>query len=87
MPADPAALAAAGLTLESPANSVVVAEPALRALTDVYALPAAIPLANVFSVGDVLIGIGLAVAVAAGMRRSPNVPPDPGPRTHSTRPH
>jgi hypothetical protein len=29
------------------------------------------PLANVFSVGDVLIGLGIAIAIAAGMRRTP----------------
>ena len=46
-----------------------MSDPALRPLTDVYALPAGFPLANVFSVGDVLIGVGIAVTIAAAMRR------------------
>jgi uncharacterized protein DUF5317 len=69
MPADPAALASLGIEhLDGPTNSVLTAEPVLRPLTDVFALPVWLPLANVFSVGDVLIGIGLVVAVAAAMR-------------------
>ena len=69
MPADPAALASLGLTPGGATNSVVLADPALRPLTDIFALPAWLPLANVFSVGDVLIGIGVAVAIALSMRR------------------
>ena len=68
MPADPGALAAAGISLEGPSNSIRTAEPALRPLTDVFAIPSGVPLANVFSVGDVLIGLGLAIAIAAAMR-------------------
>jgi multisubunit Na+/H+ antiporter MnhE subunit len=52
-------------------NSVVVDRPALEPLTDVFALPAWLPLANVFSVGDVLIGLGIAIAIAAAMRHEP----------------
>ncbi len=52
-------------------NSVVVADPALRPLTDLFALPAWLPFANVFSIGDVLIGLGVVVVLAAGMRRQP----------------
>jgi hypothetical protein len=75
MPADPGALALAGLEpTEGPSNSIVLAEPALRPLTDVLALPAWVPLANVFSIGDVLIGLGVAVAIAAAMRAAPTVP-------------
>jgi hypothetical protein len=70
MPADPGALALAGFTGPGEhTNSVVLAEPAFRPLTDLYAVPAWLPLANVFSVGDVLIGIGVAVAIVAAMRR------------------
>lgn len=69
MPASPAALSAAGLGIGAHTNSVVVDRPALEPLTDVFGLPAWMPLANVFSVGDVLIAVGVAVAVAAGMRR------------------
>src|SRR5262245_13544521 len=35
MPADPGAVAAAGIRLDDPANSVVLADPALRPLTDI----------------------------------------------------
>ena len=69
MPASSSALATLGLGVGGNTNSVVVADPALAPLTDVFALPAWLPLANVFSVGDVLIGIGLAVAVATAMRK------------------
>jgi hypothetical protein len=75
MPADAAAMALAGLEpTEGPSNSIVLSEPALRPLTDVLALPAWVPLANVFSIGDVLIGVGVAVAIAAAMRAEPKVP-------------
>jgi len=70
MPASPAALEALGRSAEAGfSNSVVLAEPALGPLTDVFALPAGLPLANVFSVGDVLIGLGVAVALVSAMRR------------------
>jgi hypothetical protein len=36
-------------------------------LTDLFAMPAWLPAANIFSVGDLLIGIGAAVAVGAAM--------------------
>jgi hypothetical protein len=72
MPADPAALALAGLDgAGSHTNSVVLAEPALRPLTDIFAIPAAWPLANVFSVGDVLIGVGIVAVIALAMRARP----------------
>ena len=68
MPADPGALALAGLDPTSGySNSVVTNRPALAPLTDIFALPAGVPFANVFSVGDVLIGLGIVVAIAAGM--------------------
>ena len=35
------------------------------------ALPSWLPFANVFSVGDVLIGIGVAVTIALAMRADP----------------
>jgi len=70
MPASPEALAATGQTIgDGPTNSVVLARPALEPLTDVYAMPAWLPLANIFSIGDVLIAIGIGWAVAAAMRR------------------
>jgi len=86
MPSDPGALAIAGLTPhDGPSNGIVVADPALRPLTDVFALPAGLPLANVFSIGDVLIGLGVAVAITAAMRSALQVPVPQG-KTRSARP-
>jgi len=70
MPTTEAALAAAGLgPADGFSNSAVLADPTLAPLTDIFALPPWVPLANVFSVGDVLLGLGVAVVVAMGMRR------------------
>jgi Family of unknown function (DUF5317) len=62
MPASPAALARAGLAEPDPGfqNSAALANPRLAFLGDVFSIPASWPLSNVFSVGDVLIGVGLA---------------------------
>jgi hypothetical protein len=62
MPASEAAREAAGLPADDPGfeNSTVVDDPRLEFLGDVFAIPASWPLSNVFSVGDVLIGLGLA---------------------------
>ena len=80
MPADPGALAAAGFSGPGVhTNSVVIAEPLLRPLTDIFAVPAGVPFANVFSVGDVLIAIGVAFAIAAAMRT-----PAAGPRADAS---
>jgi Family of unknown function (DUF5317) len=69
MPADPGALLAAGLDPQGGfSNSAVLDDPALRPLTDIFAIPAAVPFANVFSVGDVLIAAGVAIAIAWAMR-------------------
>jgi hypothetical protein len=82
MPADPAALDSVGGLPPGASNSIVVAEPVLRPLTDLFALPAWLPLANVFSVGDILIGVGVAATIALGMRRGASVPvPVAGPAT------
>jgi hypothetical protein len=65
MPASPSALAGAGLDLD-PAefqNSTALADPRLAFLGDVFHIPASWPLSNVFSVGDVLIALGVAWAV------------------------
>jgi hypothetical protein len=79
MPASPAALATAGLDGPgSHTNSVVLADPALEPLTDIFAIPAGLPFANVFSVGDVLLGFGIIVVIVAAMRRP--VAAEPGVR-------
>ena len=70
MPADRGALATAGLDAGGHTNSVVLANPVLQPLTDIFAVPAWVPFANVFSVGDVLIAIGIAWAIIATMRGS-----------------
>ena len=49
-------------------NSAVVDDPALAPLTDVFALPSWLPFANVFSIGDVLIGAGVVLVIALAMR-------------------
>jgi hypothetical protein len=70
MPTTVAALEAAGLSpRDGFSNSAVLVNPSLAPLTDVYAVPAGIPLANVFSVGDVLVGVGIVAIIAFGMRR------------------
>ena len=70
MPADAGALTAAGFVdAGSHTNSVVLEHPALQPLTDIFAIPAGIPFANVYSVGDVLIGVGIVILIATLMRR------------------
>jgi hypothetical protein len=66
MPASPRALAIAGLPPEKPgefANSAVVDGPALGWLGDIFAVPASWPASNVFSIGDVLIALGLTIGL------------------------
>jgi len=71
MPADPATMAALGKGDPTTySNSAIVADPALRPLTDIFVLPEWLPFANVFSVGDILIGLGVAVVIVVAMRRS-----------------
>jgi hypothetical protein len=85
MPASPAALALVGHGINAGySNSTVGTDPALWLLTDIFAIPAPLPYANVFSIGDVVIGLGIAVAVvtamqAAGARGNlPTTYPHPG---------
>lgn len=71
LPASPSAQRLAGIT-EVPGdftNSGVVARPHLSVLGDVFAWPQPLPLANVFSVGDLLIVLGVGIA-AHGICRS-----------------
>jgi cytochrome bd-type quinol oxidase subunit 2 len=71
MPASPEALAAAGRAIPTVySNSATSSSPTLWPLTDVLALPSPLPLANVFSVGDVLIGLGIAAVIVLAMRPS-----------------
>lgn len=64
MPLSPSAASAAGI---SPSDYANVSERAshLHWLGDVFALPSVLPLANVFSLGDLLIGLGAIWLIAA----------------------
>jgi hypothetical protein len=77
MPVSPAALSAMGwLPRHGYSNSRLVETVVLAPLTDVFAMPAWMPVANVFSIGDLLIGIGACIAVVAAMHgRGPRVGP------------
>lgn len=68
MPADPAAVAAVGLGGPGYTNSIILTDPVLPFLTDIFAMPAWMPGANIFSVGDVLLGAGVALTIALAMR-------------------
>ena len=68
MPVSPEAVVAMGrVPKEGYSNSRLVDGVVLGPLTDIFAMPTWIPLANVFSVGDALIGVGAAIAVVAAM--------------------
>ncbi len=86
LPARPEAVAAAGNDQEMAfANAGVVENPVLPWLGDAFAWPEPMPLANTFSIGDVLIVAGVAIAAWTGARRlgqgpvkSASVGADPG---------
>ncbi len=68
MPASADALATLGKDIGSGySNSIVLPDPALAPLTDLFAMPGWLPFANVFSVGDVLIAMGVALALAGAL--------------------
>ena len=78
MPASRSALEASGKAAPVIySNSSVVPDPALWPLTDIFALPSWLPLANVFSIGDVLIGVGIAMAIVVAMHRPAVARPSP----------
>ena len=69
MPASPSAMAALGKSIPTVySNSSLVQSPALPWLTDIWALPRGLPFANIFSVGDVLIGVGVGIVIVTAMR-------------------
>jgi hypothetical protein len=75
MPSDPAAwqalTGAAAVPTDDFSNSALMGPgTALPWLGDVFVLPRPIPLANVFSLGDVLIAVGIAWCVARSMRQA-----------------
>ena len=68
MPVSPEALIAIGrASRDGYSNNRVVDDVVLGPLTDLFAMPSWIPMANIFSIGDVLIGVGAAMAVLAAM--------------------
>jgi hypothetical protein len=68
MPAAPEALASLGKSAPTIySNSAVVAQPALALLTDRFALPHWLPFANVYSLGDILIGVGVVALIVITM--------------------
>lgn len=70
MPTTAEAMAAAGFSEKTVySNSALVADPRLPWLTDIFAMPRWLPAHNVFSIGDVLIGVGVMIVVVAAMRR------------------
>jgi uncharacterized protein DUF5317 len=71
MPVRVEAMHDAGRVAVTQANSTALADPALPWLVDRWAAPDWIPLANVFSIGDVLIAFGAVVIVLAGMGLRP----------------
>ena len=75
MPVRLSAMHGAGRIDAVQANSTAMSDPTLPWLVDRWAAPDWIPLANVFSVGDVVIALGAVVIVLAGMGvRIPRVP-------------
>ena len=70
MPSTPEALAAIGKGESTVyTNSSLVEQPAFPWLIDRFVLPSWLPFTNVFSLGDVLLGIGVAWLIVATMLR------------------
>ena len=62
-------------------NTRAIASPALELLTDIIVLPDWLPFTNIASIGDLLIGAGIAIVIASSMRaaRRPSAPDDDPP--------
>jgi hypothetical protein len=90
MPASPAGFAAltgvAAVPVDHFSNSTLIGpHTVLPLLGDIFLLPRPIPLANVFSIGDVLIGVGGALFIVIKMgRRPPVAEVTPQPRSLTT---
>lgn len=85
MPASPEAAIAAGRTVAATySNSAIVDGAVLAPLTDLFALPRWLPFSNVFSIGDVIIAVGVAAAIALAMRSARQ--PRPGAPANLPRP-
>jgi hypothetical protein len=92
MPARLGALQAAGIPITPGEfeNSALIAHPRLAFLGDIFAIPSGLPLANVFSIGDILIVLGtgwIAWAVVGTRWSAPWAPrPRRQPRHRAPRP-
>ena len=85
MPVSTDALAAMGrLPKEGYSNSVPRTDVVLGPLTDIFTMPAWAPMANVFSIGDILIGVGAGVAIVAAMHGRGPLAPRISPPARST---
>ena len=69
MPATREALDGAGLSYHLKNNSVSLTHPHASWLVDRWAAPGWLPLGNVYSVGDVVIALGVVVTLVLAMRR------------------
>jgi Family of unknown function (DUF5317) len=68
MPVSADALAAIGRApREGYTNNLESDAALLGPLTDIFPMPAWLPMANIFSIGDVLIGVGAAIAIVVTM--------------------
>jgi hypothetical protein len=70
MPGLPQALQQAGIHSELHNNSVAMTDPHLPWLVDRWAAPSWVPLANVYSIGDVVLAVGAFVLVLGAMNVS-----------------
>jgi hypothetical protein len=85
MPVSVDALRAMGrVPREGYSNSRLVDGVVLGPLTDLFAMPAWVPVANVFSIGDVFIGVGAAMAIVAAMHGRGPLQPRPSGSTTPT---
>ncbi|WP_296667822.1 DUF5317 domain-containing protein, partial [Demequina sp.] len=80
LPTTAEAITAAGIDPDPAfSNVAVVDDPVLLWLGDIFAWPELLPLSNTFSVGDVLIVVGVGIAAWTGTRPLGSAPP-PTPR-------
>jgi MFS family permease len=65
MPVSPEAARLVGHTMAtSYTNTIELADPAFKLLTDIIAVPSPLPFANVYSIGDLLIVVGVLLTMA-----------------------
>jgi Family of unknown function (DUF5317) len=82
MPVTQSALEGAGLSYHRHNNSISLGHPHFAWLVDRWAVPDWLPLGNVYSAGDTLIGVGVLAALVVAMR--PRLPAGGNPPTTSS---